>query len=178
MTLTYEQEERFFKKVNKTDTCWLWTAYVQQNGYGQVRINKKAYSAHRVSYMHHNKTEIPEGLCVCHSCDVPACVNPDHLFLGTHQDNMDDRTKKGRAQKRDGDKCPTCKLTKEQVLEIAALFDTHTNLQLGKEYDISKSTISHIRTGRAWSTVTGIKLREREFEEEEEDKHPQTLVHR
>jgi len=158
MTLTDIQEERFFNKVNKTDTCWLWVGG-KSAGYGNFSLNKKEIGVHKISYMHHNKTEIPKGLLVCHSCDTPACVNPEHLFLGTHQENMDDMVKKGRSTKgkRDGDKNPHSKLTTEQVLEIASLLDTHTNVELAKEYGVSEKAISDIRIGRTWPSVTGKK---------------------
>ncbi len=77
--------------------CWLWTAGMRLNGYGQVKIRRVNQLAHRVSYQVH-VGPMPEGMCVCHKCDVPCCVNPDHLFLGTQADNMRDRDRKGRCK--------------------------------------------------------------------------------
>jgi len=85
---------RFFDKVHKTDSCWNWTASTR-NGYGAFKINGKVEGAHRVSWVLNNG-EIPEGLFVCHKCDNPRCVNPEHLFLGTASDNMKDCYNKGR----------------------------------------------------------------------------------
>ena len=88
-------EERFFEKVNKTDSCWLWTGALSSSGYGSFGVAGKATAAHRYSYQIHNG-EIPEGLIICHTCDTPSCVNPDHLWLGTYSDNMKDMVAKDR----------------------------------------------------------------------------------
>lgn len=90
-------EERFWAKVVKTEGCWKWTAKRDRNGYGRFSPNGQ-YSqtvAHRFSWELHNGP-IPEGMLVCHHCDNPECTNPSHLFLGTPQDNMDDKVRKGR----------------------------------------------------------------------------------
>ena len=88
-------EERFFQKVNKTDSCWLWIGAKNNKGYGSFRFNNKNMSAHRFSYQNF-KGEIPEGLYVCHDCDIPACVNPEHLTLGTPKYNNKDMVSKNR----------------------------------------------------------------------------------
>jgi hypothetical protein len=88
--------QRFFDKVEKTDTCWIWKAYCcPQWGYGIFGFKGKLWKAHRFSYFYHRKKH-PGKMLVCHHCDTPACVNPEHLFLGTNLDNTMDKVLKYR----------------------------------------------------------------------------------
>lgn len=91
------QIENFWSKVNKTSTCWEWSASCS-NGYGSCSFQGKPWRAHRLSYTL-TYGEIPSGMLVCHKCDNPACVNPEHLFLGSHKDNFQDMVAKGRQPK-------------------------------------------------------------------------------
>lgn len=95
MTKHMTYTERFNEKVEKTDSCWLWTGALNGKGYGCMSYNGKATSAHRLSYILH-KGEIPDGLIICHTCDIPKCVNPDHLWAGTPSENMKDMFAKDR----------------------------------------------------------------------------------
>ena len=88
--------QRFWSKVIKSDSCWIWVACRDDRGYGRIAHKGKNKSAHRMSWEMH-KGDIADGLCVCHHCDNPICVNPDHLFLGTHTDNMQDMSIKKRS---------------------------------------------------------------------------------
>lgn len=85
----------FWKKVEKTETCWLWTAALNNSGYGAFAFEGSRWLAHRFSYFIH-KGPIPTGMYVLHRCDSPRCVNPDHLWIGTQADNMRDCAEKGR----------------------------------------------------------------------------------
>jgi hypothetical protein len=93
---------RFWEKVDKSRDCWVWTAAKDKDGYGMFQINGKKERAHRVSAMIHlSRDGLENGIVICHTCDTPSCVNPDHLFLGTHAENIKDRHRKGRDAKGD-----------------------------------------------------------------------------
>jgi hypothetical protein len=139
-------EERFFSKVNKTDTCWEWTACLQRDGYGMFKINNSMKQAHRVSYQLHNG-EFDNTLFVCHKCDNRKCVNPEHLFLGTNLDNMIDMCKKGRRN-------PNDKLTNEEVLEIKYLLSIKTKgYIIAEKYNVSTTLISFIKNNKKWKHI-------------------------
>lgn len=150
--------ERFLSHVKVTQSCWLWEGSKSHGGYGFIRVNGETMQTHRVSYQLF-KGEIPEGLFVLHTCDVPACVNPSHLKLGTHQDNMADMMSKGRqakgediAKKISGENSPSAKLTRAQVEEIRRLVEQEgkTQLEVANRYGLRQSTISNIILRITW----------------------------
>lgn len=140
--------DRFWDKVDKSGDCWLWTgAKGNQMGYGMFNLNGTK-RAHRVSW-EICFGSIPKGLCVLHKCDVPLCVNPDHLFLGSNADNSRDKVDKGRSAK--GEKINTAKLTKEDVIWIRELGASHR--RIAKCFGVDKSQISRIKAKKTWGHV-------------------------
>jgi len=143
-------EKLFFNKINKTPTCWLWTAGTN-HGYGFFGIRKdgklKLFYAHRLSWLLH-KGSVPDEMCVLHTCDNRLCVNPKHLFLGTKRDNALDKLYKGRHIK--GSQVWSSKLVETQVVEIKRQRQTRTIESLANEYGVSRHTIMNICAGRTW----------------------------
>lgn len=161
-------EERFNKgfKLCKKTGCWLWKGCVDGSGYGQVKDKGRIWKSHRYSFSIY-VGDIPEGLCVLHTCDVPSCVNPEHLFLGTKADNTKDMIEKGR----DNFKCgtgainplkgednPSSKLTEEQVREIldwdvsqGGRWGSGEKLKdLAKRMGVHIQTVDRIRMRKSW----------------------------
>jgi hypothetical protein len=141
---------RFMEKVEKTSSCWEWTAGKDPYGYGRF-YDGKHVGAHRVAWELF-KGPIPQGLCVLHHCDNPSCVNPDHLFLGTRVDNARDRDRKNRTSR--GERNGKAKLTKKQVLEIRArIASGETRRSVAKDFNICRQTIDNIANKKVWGHV-------------------------
>lgn len=133
-----------------TDTgCWIWTRF-SHKGYGRAHANGHNIRAHRLSYELH-VGPIPEGACVCHRCDVPSCVNPDHLFIGNHEENMKDMVSKGRGRGRIGTKHHSAKLDDTKVRKIR--MDSRPCKVVAIEYGVDWSTIRDIKSRRSWRHV-------------------------
>jgi len=158
----------FWGRVNKSDGCWLWVMGKNKQGYGKINVAGKDALAHRVSYLI-TKGEIPHGMFVCHTCDNPTCVNPDHLFLGTPADNMADKVKKGRQARGDelrkaqqkgaqtfrrGVETGHAKVNESQVVEIRELSASGLKYpQIAIRYGISINGVFHIVKRHTWKHV-------------------------
>lgn len=174
--------EVFWSKVQRTSGCWLWLGPKDQDGYGIFSSTRlKVQRAHRAAWVLVNGS-IPTGLCVLHSCDVPCCVNPDHLWLGSNLDNVKDRTNKGRSAKgaQNGHATkPECtprglkhgaytkpesrrvgvlngraKLQPDDVRQIRVLFQQSGDKKaIADHFKITPQQVQHIVTGRQWRHV-------------------------
>ena len=144
-------EKKFFRCVDKSDGCWIWTGPTYK-GYGRVWVKGKTIRAHRASWMLANG-EIPNGLLVLHKCDNASCVNPSHLYLGTHQDNMRDKVERDRCahSNRRGEKGGRAVLTEADVLRIRS--DARMNKDIANEYGVDRSTISDIKRRKTWTHI-------------------------
>ncbi len=150
-------KERFWAKVNKAnpDDCWEWQASKNPDGYGNFVHNGYNTGAHRVAYYLTNG-KIPEGKEVCHACDNPSCVNPIHLWLGTHTDNIHDMHNKGRARPNapKGTQSPNAKLTEAQVRQLrkdkesGATYD-----ELALRYGVHRGYAQLIVARKRWAHI-------------------------
>jgi hypothetical protein len=147
-------EERFWEKVEKSETCWLWTAYRNRDDYGSILWHGKVRLAHRVAWEITHGAD-PADMDVCHTCDNPACVNPAHLFLGTAKDNADDMAAKGRAPNNRHESNPNAKLTLAQVAAIRARHQAGeaTQSQMAREHGVSFGTIWFIVNRITWTEM-------------------------
>lgn len=129
----------------------MWTGHLVGWGYGQVKSGGKIRMAHRVSYETHIGP-IPPGMLVCHHCDRPACINPAHLFIGTHKDNVADMMAKGRDRFRGGRRPWNAKFTPEQIRRIRA--DTRSLKRIGRDYGVHHTTILRLKRGSVYRDVS------------------------
>ena len=157
-------EQRFWSKVDKAGSCWIWTASKDKDGYGSFwRVSDPSGRAHRYSWELHFGT-IPNGMLICHECDNPACVRPDHLFLGSALANNSDRANKGRSATGDrngsrarperlkrGSENAAAKLTEADVREIRSLCASKLRqIEIARRYAISRSLIGAIKRRGVW----------------------------
>lgn len=148
-----ELKSRFMEKiqVNNHTSCWEWVASRTSTGYGRIMFNGKNRGAHRVSWIIHNGA-IPDEKHVLHICDNPSCVNPKHLFLGTHADNMSDKKNKNRCRPPKGENHPKAKITKQDVKTIRHLYfaERREYGELAKYFSLNPSTVRRICIRASW----------------------------
>ncbi len=143
--------ERFMSKVEKSEGCWLWRGYTDSKmGYGMFWLGQTMRLSHRVAYELF-RGEISDGLHVCHTCDVPGCVNPAHLWLGTNAQNVADKVAKNRGARLIGERHPGAKLNEEIVRWIKSC--DLSGAAIARDLDLDRSTVNYIRKGKLWGHV-------------------------
>jgi hypothetical protein len=150
VTSLFISKERIENKVERIPEggCWVWMGTTTVRGYGQLIKDTKKLSAHRASYEAF-VGPIPKGINVCHTCDNVSCVNPNHLFLGTQKQNLQDMARKGRSTR--GEKNARSKLSEEQVNQIRMMDGTCSFIS--KIFNVSSSAISAIKLKKRWAYV-------------------------
>lgn len=139
-------KDRLLRRICVDDSgCWLFLGYLDEFGYGKIGDEKGApMPAHRASWNEHIG-RVPAGMCVLHKCDVPNCINPDHLFLGTRFDNVKDMDAKGRRPL--GEECSYAKLTDAQVEGIRARYRPRMGAILAREFGVSRTHVTKLIRG-------------------------------
>lgn len=139
---------RFWEKVNPEGECWIWTGYLMRKNYGQFRgADGRTILAHRMSWLL-AYGRLPEDQCVLHICDEPRCVRPDHLFLGSREDNNRDMARKNRHWRGK----PAAKITQRQADEIRSRSANETRMALANEYGISRQAVNAVLTTNDWGS--------------------------
>ena len=144
---------RFWNKVDRkgANECWEWKGAKLNCGYGRFGVGGEVVLTHRFAYQNW-RGNIPEGMYVCHKCDNRACCNPNHLFLGTHVDNMADMVRKGRQNK--GEVNGQAKLSAANIVKIKKrLANGETQVAIAADYGVAQSQISRVKDGKTWSSV-------------------------
>jgi hypothetical protein len=149
-------DERIWPRTDRTGECWEWQGARTKAGYGLIKLGPRHslnLYVHRLVFEAFNG-RIPEGAFICHRCDNPQCCRPEHLFLGDAKINNRDKASKGRAKGPclGGERNPAAKLSEATVAEIrAALSEGKTGAEVARRFDVSRTTISSIKTGKTWS---------------------------
>lgn len=139
-----DPKTRLLSRYRVEGECWPWTGACFKDGYGAIKLRGRMCRAHRLSYELF-VGPIPEGAFVCHTCDNPSCVNPKHLFTGTHKENMADMIAKGRQYRMAGLDHPNTKITHDQMDKIrAARASGRTLSSIAAEHGVGYTTISRI----------------------------------
>jgi hypothetical protein len=142
----FDTKRLLLSKIIKTNSCWIFIGSKDKNGYGKLCKGR----AHRISYEIH-KGKIPNGIMVCHTCDNPSCVNPEHLWLGTCKQNIVDSVQKGRFQF--GEKNGRSKLSKEDVSWIKRNHRIRLGSSIARKFGIGETQVRRIANGFAWKNI-------------------------
>lgn len=147
--------ERFKARcIKKASGCIEWNGFVNHEGYGAITVDARVIRAHRFSYAYY-KGAIPDGMLVCHKCDNPRCVNADHLFLGTNQDNVNDKVKKNRQSRLKGEDSGTSKLTEKDVIKIKIMLENGDSYKvIADRFNVTKTPIYLINKKKSWKHVS------------------------
>lgn len=145
-------KERFERAVIKKDGCWEWYGPMYVNGYGNITFQNKRILAHRVSYLLH-KGAVEDHLLICHTCDNRVCTNPEHLFKGTHKDNLSDMAQKGRSSR--GQKNGRSKLSDADVKIIKKMIKSKKFLHrdIANKFSVCRPLISLIANNKNWKHI-------------------------
>ena len=148
-----ERIKKYFNKyVIKQEGCWDWSGTIQWTGYATLNI-RPPIKAHRASWIL-NYGSIPEGKLVCHTCDNRKCTNPEHLWLGTYEENIADKFKKGRSNTPKGSQLKVSQLNEEQVLEIKVFLKNGLTCgEIARQYGVSRKIISRIKNNDTWKHI-------------------------
>lgn len=141
------------ENIEIKEDCWIWKGAKNPKGYGKIRDGKKIKLAHRASYEAFIG-KIEDGFCICHKCDITDCVNPNHLWKGTHEDNAKDRKKKGRSSDIKGENHGGSKLKEFEILNVLKLLkDGITQRKIAEMYGVHQATIFRISKNKNWKHV-------------------------
>lgn len=151
-----ETKEQYFErntKKNEETGCVEWTGYCDRDGYGSAWHEGGPWPAHRL-YYHLFVEPIPKGKIICHHCDNTSCINPDHLYAGTHKTNAEDKVKRGRSNNPKGENAKASKLTKEQAIEVIKRRKSGERAEdIAQDYVITKWTVYDIMKGNSWKEL-------------------------
>lgn len=151
--MTDDIKQKFYSniRINPETGCWEWAGLRDKKGYGIFKALGFTHRANRFSWLLH-KGEFPNELYVCHKCDNPPCVNPDHLFLGTQKDNMQDMVRKGRNADSKGIKNPRASLYDDAIIQIRKLWDLGESVkEIAIHFCVPKSTVQKIISNETWT---------------------------
>lgn len=153
IVLTEKELASFWSKVTKSDGCWIWNGYKNQDGYGRMVVNERLVMTHRIAFAIHH--EQPLKRLILHSCDNPACVNPSHLSVGSQKENVADMDAKRRRYISKGEEIHCAKLTDEMVLKIRHLKEA-SNIRvaaISRMFNVSHRTIRLVILRETWKHV-------------------------